>query len=158
MRWPAPVVAGIARAAGWTGDDLTMAVAVALAGSDGDDSFVLPGVAGLVDDRIGWWLIPAGDLDYPARVELARPAVNAETARQLWADAGGSWAWNPAYAAGTWTARLDEARAAGQRPAGGIVPTTGQTAARVPAAALAVARRVAERTAELLAVARGLGR
>lgn len=119
MIWPAAVVARFALDAGWAGDDAPVAVAVALAGSGGDDqhcdvvSFV-PLVA-----LVGLWLVPSGETPGEPFGGLLRPQANAIEAHRLWTGDGPGWSWNAAWHTGRWLDRVDDARAAVQGPARG---------------------------------------
>ena len=104
--------------AGFRGDGLTTAVAVALAESGGDPR---AHNATPPDDSYGLWQInmlgslgPArrDQFDIESNRELFQPAENAESAKQVFDDAGGSWRPWSTYTNGAYRQYLDEARRA----------------------------------------------
>lgn len=122
-------VAGYAKAAGWTGQDLAVAVAVALAESGGrtDARGDVALQTGTWGPSIGLWQIRSIKADKGTgrlRDEAANlnPSTNARHAHQLWADQG----WSPwtTYTGGRYLAHLPAARAAAAAPAAATGTTT----------------------------------
>jgi len=101
VRWDAAELARVAGGAGFAGDALVTATALALATSGGLDSYRFrPGSPGSGDYR-GLWGV---DVDrYPdlAGRPLEVPRVNAATAYELWRDVRG-FGWSPWWSAGQW--------------------------------------------------------
>lgn len=97
MLWGPEALAGFAEAAGWKGDDLVAAVALALSSSGGDDGYLDSAGAPAYRDRRGLWAIEVVDLPAPLVVNLWDPRANAAAAYGLWVGRGGSWAAFPAF-------------------------------------------------------------
>jgi hypothetical protein len=102
-RLTANQIAGYARAAGFAGDDLATAVAVALAESSGDTHARAP--SGCCH---GLWQIHARAHN-EAITDLWDPAYNARVAHRIWTRAGGWGPWE-AYTRGLHTRYLPQAR------------------------------------------------
>lgn len=107
-------IAQYAADAGFSGSDLAVSVAVALAESGGDPNAV--GDVGLAPHRgpsRGLWQINVGDYAHPeyAQVNLFDPATNAAAAYAVYEAAGytfGPWS---TYGGGQYLAFLDQAQA-----------------------------------------------
>lgn len=100
MRWSPWILTQVARRAGWVGDELVDAVALALATSGGEDAFryvVDPGP--LVDQR-GVWGIDVARIPEWASADLVDLDVNAAAAHSLYVVAGDSFDWSPVWRAG----------------------------------------------------------
>lgn len=109
MQWVPAVVARFARGAGFAGDELVPAVAVALATSDGDDLWHQVNEPGPSYDGRGLWGVDVVEAPELADLDLYDPRVNATAAHSLSAAAGGSLAWSPVFRSGAWRWRLSEA-------------------------------------------------
>jgi hypothetical protein len=132
---PAVVAARAASAAGWSGEDLVTAVAVAGAESSYRPAARNPsGASGL------WQILPSAHPEkFAGGVDWANPVTNAAMAYAVWVEAGRSWRPWVAYTSGAYTRFVPSAReavaAAGQAVQaggdcgpGGVVPAvrTGQ--------------------------------
>lgn len=89
-----------ARDAGFSGDELHRAVAVAMASSQGDDHHVsnpayLPSL-----ERRGLWALRAAECPDVHPDALWNPATAAKAAYGAWAGAGRTWRWHPVYLSG----------------------------------------------------------
>ena len=108
MRWDAHQLARVAEHAGFVGDDVRTAVAVALATSGGMDHYRFrPGSPGSGDYH-GLWGIDTDRYPWYSTVRLDIPAENARCARELCAEHWG-WRWSPVWEAGHWQALTDHA-------------------------------------------------
>jgi hypothetical protein len=108
VRWDAHQLARVAEHAGWAGDDITTAVAVALATSGGLDTFEHRNGAPGSGRYVGLWGIDTDAHPAYAAIELHVPVVNAHAARSL-CGAYGGWSWSPVWRAGHWRAYVDHA-------------------------------------------------
>lgn len=120
----------VALAAGFTGQDLVVAVAVAGAESsyraEARNSI---GASGL------WQILESAHPDLFARYNWRDPEQNAVMAHSVWTAAGRSWKPWTAWTSGAYLARLDEARAAAQSILSGDSSTCtadGPTSAAIP--------------------------
>jgi hypothetical protein len=134
VRWDAHELARVAEHAGFSGDDVRTAVAVALTTSGGIDHFrYRPGSPGSGDYR-GLWGIDVDRFPHYHHVELDVPRLNAHVARALCRDHDG-WHWSPWWQAGRWTAYVDHAGAARTRTYDGqqvsVPVTVNHTASRI---------------------------
>lgn len=102
MIWGPGAIAGFGDAAGWSGDELVQAVAVALAASGGDDLHTSRPFLGSAELLVGLWQVPAFASDGDTWQVLLDPYVNANAAQALYTAAGGSWAWSPGWQSGRW--------------------------------------------------------
>jgi hypothetical protein len=103
-------IAAYARQAGWSGDDLVKAVAVALAESGGRTDVVnFLGCVGLwqVYQRVHARAHPLWTTAW-----LKNPANNAQAAHTIWVDAGNRWTPWTTYTSGSYKRYLPRARAA----------------------------------------------
>lgn len=103
-------IAAYARQAGWSGNDLQIAVAVAIAESSGRTDVVnYLGCVGLwqVFQRVHARAHPLWSTDW-----LKNPANNAQAAHTIWADAGNSWRPWTTYTSGMYRAYMARARSA----------------------------------------------
>lgn len=116
MRWSPSTVAGFAQNAGFGDDELVMAVAVALAASDGWDDVWNEVDPMLTERLVGLWQVPTWLVSEETSHRLTNPVVNAEAAFRLWLASDCSWNWSPTFAVGGWKYRIPEARAAVQSP------------------------------------------
>lgn len=89
------MVTNFAEAAGFRGDDLARAVAVAMVTSQGDDQWREAPSVGLSGGRWGLWGVPGHVVVESQRAALLAPSVNASWAHALWLAAEGSWEWLP---------------------------------------------------------------
>lgn len=109
-------VAWVAQDAGWRGEDLVVAVALALAVSDGDAAYGGPvaGHAGGV--HVGLWGLSV--LRYPGldKFDLTDPIIAARTAWKLWHATEHRWDWCPAWSGEGYVRTLGRARAAAAAP------------------------------------------
>ena len=114
MRWDAHEIARFARAAGFTGDDVTIATALAIATSGGNASYdVHAGVPG-AGHWVGLWGIDTDRMPEWAEVDLHVPALAAEVVRTLHERYRG-WSWSPTFRAGAHVPFLAEAGTARTR-------------------------------------------
>lgn len=97
MLWGPEALAGFAQAAGWKGDDLVTAVALALSSSGGDDGYHDTAGAPAYRDRRGLWSLDVLTSPQLATPGIFDPRVNAAGAYGLWAAAGGTWGAFPAF-------------------------------------------------------------
>lgn len=81
----APQIATLARKHGFTGADVAIAVAVALAESGGNTTATHKNTNGTIDRGLMQINSIHGNFDW------ANPDANMEKAHQIWKDAGGSW-------------------------------------------------------------------
>jgi hypothetical protein len=103
-------IAAYARQAGWSGNDLNVAVAVAIAESSGRTDVVnFLGCVGLwqVFQRVHARAHPLWSTDW-----LKNPANNAEAAHTIWAEAGNSWRPWTTYTSGAYQIYMRRARSA----------------------------------------------
>lgn len=134
MRWAIPALVGFAEQPGWVGNDLTVAVSVALATSDGDDAWSWsPGGVPPVT-QCGLWGIDPAAVEPNVAAQLTDPRVNAGVAYAIWNANDGSWVWSPAWAGGAWRGFTSDVQAviAGRdrtQPATGDGPRAGALAA-----------------------------
>jgi hypothetical protein len=87
---PGAVVAQAAKDAGFTGNDLVIAIAVAKAESGWRPSVVSPRNADGTKD-CGLWQINSIHKDLLRKSSCSDPKANARMARQVWKNAHGSW-------------------------------------------------------------------
>ena len=106
----AAVAAAAARAAGFTGRQLVVAVAVAGAESGWNPNATHVNADGSVD--YGEWQINSVHADLLAAGDWRDPYSNARMARQVWADAGGSWSPWATFTSGAYSTRMSAAMVA----------------------------------------------
>jgi Peptidase family M23/Lysozyme like domain len=106
----ADLAASAAEAAGFTGVDLEIAVAVAGAESNWVPTATNVNTNGSVDH--GLWQINSVHADLLAAGDWRDPATNARMARTVWLRAGSSWAPWVTYKSGAYLSRMAAARAA----------------------------------------------
>lgn len=121
-------IAGAAVAAGFTGQNVTIAVAVALAESGGNPDATNSNSNGSTD--YGLWQINSVHRDLLQRSNWRDPVTNARMAHSVWSQAGGSW--HPWVTYNTGSYRLFMARAA---TASGAPVAPGTTVSGGPVAA-----------------------
>lgn len=93
--WSIPAVGEFAGRAGWRGDDLAVAVTVAMRASHGDDhAIVLADVRGATWGY-GLWTIQPEWVDGLGQSPLFDPFINAGAAAELWQANGRDWLWHP---------------------------------------------------------------
>jgi hypothetical protein len=97
MRWSPAAIAGFAYRAGFTGEDLIGAVALALATSDGDDTYRLTVPGDTRGPYLGLWGVPAEGVEVPVGEVLFDPDVNARAARLLWTTTDRTFEWSPVW-------------------------------------------------------------
>lgn len=113
--WPAARIADFASSAGWRGERLVEATALALTVSGGDDHWEwVSSTTGAVV-AIGLWglapaFVPGYELD-----ELADPRVNARAAYATWKAAGESFRWSKSYGTAAYDANVGTAREVSSR-------------------------------------------
>jgi hypothetical protein len=110
-QWGVAAVAGWASRAGWSGDELHHAVAVAMAASGGADHWCynptsVPGV-----ERRGLWAIRVDEVEPDEVARLFDPSAAAVIAHRLWSSAGGHWQWHPVWITGAAAQQLPLVRA-----------------------------------------------
>lgn len=116
MRWSPNNVAYWARRAGFDGEDLVDAVAIALATSQGDDGYWFEaGVGSLIALR-GLFAIDVAAHPELAGVDLADPATNADALYALAAAQDGSLAWHPTVGTAAYLQALYGAQTAVSEP------------------------------------------
>lgn len=120
MQWPASVLAWYANSAGWSGNDTTTAVAVALAGSGGDDQWFWSPDVVTVPNTVGVWCVPDTGKAPVAQFDLYRIGDNAKAAHALWVANGRSWVWSPVWLAGMWHAYMADAKRGTDAPLPGV--------------------------------------
>lgn len=123
--WGVQQVGQWASAAGWKGDDLAYAVAVAMAGSNGADHIKVNPSYDVQLERRGLWLVRLLDMDEPQNVDLFDPVQNAAFAHAAWLERGQQWQWHPVVLSGAADDALDYVREAlrAARPDVSPVPT-----------------------------------
>jgi hypothetical protein len=99
-QWGAKFVADVAGRAGFTGEALHDAVALAMAVSQGADHYrhnpiTVPGA-----ERRGLWAIRVDEVPADMVADLFDPYVNAGVARALYGLSGASFGWHPAWISG----------------------------------------------------------
>lgn len=124
MIWPAEVIAKTALDE-WVDKRKAMdAVAIALYATQGDDTYeyqpVAPGMATL----IGAWAIPWLPEMEPLGLDPYRLRDNAKLARIMTGPDGNEWEWSAHWISGGWREKLDQAKAAVENPASGMVMQT----------------------------------
>lgn len=109
--WGPHVVARFARAAGFNGEALHDAVALAMAASGGADHYSHNPIAHPGAERRGLWAIRVDQVPTELAADLFDGADNARVARRLWEDSGGAFSWHPTWINGAaarereWTVR-----------------------------------------------------
>lgn len=93
MIWEIRAVAGFAYRAGWRGDDLATATAVALATSSGDDHWRWTPAFRTDVDRRGLFGLDATMFDLDRVGDLFDPNINASLAQNLWRSLDRTWEW-----------------------------------------------------------------
>lgn len=148
MKLTPPQLAALGHQVGWRGDDLVVAVALALTASAGDPAEWAHqgGPAGY--DMRGLWQLDTRAYPTLSARNLFDPRVNAEAAYALWKRHGGFAGWAPGFAPPRYVAFLEIAQEAARRPAREAaisdLPGGGQLAAVDRAAALEVAGAAGE--------------
>jgi hypothetical protein len=99
-QWGTAYVAQVARAAGFTGESLHDAVALAMAASGGADHYrhnpiTVPGA-----ERRGLFAIRVDEVPAELVADLFDPAANAGVARALYGLSGASFGWHPTWISG----------------------------------------------------------
>lgn len=120
MRWPADVLAHVCLAAGMMPTDATVAVAVALAATEGDDKYLWVSDSPGGRTFMGAWAIPSDLIAIDETLDPLRLSQAASIVRRLTGPQGDQWAWSDAYAIGDWRWRLDDASAGVAHPRPGI--------------------------------------
>lgn len=115
-RIPDAQIAGVAKAAGFTGKSLVTAVAVALAESGGNPSAVNRSNSNGTSDY-GLWQINSVHADLLRTGSWSNPSDNARMAFSVWRAAGGSFSPWTTYTNGLHIAYLSRARVAVGNPA-----------------------------------------
>jgi hypothetical protein len=109
--WGTVQVAKWARDAGFTGEALYQAVAIAMAVTGGADHHVsnvgyTPELA-----RRGLWALRADEWVGPVQGDLFDPAYAAKTLYAAWEAHGKTWGWHPGWTSGAAPAAVDTVRA-----------------------------------------------
>lgn len=108
MRWEAVEIAKFARGAGFHGDDVTTATAVALATSGGVASFDVSAHAPGCGHWVGLWGVNVDKYPELADRDLHVPYVAAAVAHEL-CERHGGWEWAPAFTSGQYVPFLAHA-------------------------------------------------
>lgn len=101
--WGPKPIADWAQAAGFKGEALHDAVALALAVSNGADHYAHNPITAPGAERRGLWGIRCDEVPDGMVVDLFKPRHNAAVARALWEASGGSFAWHPTWINGAAT-------------------------------------------------------
>jgi hypothetical protein len=107
-------LAGVAVAAGFTGQNVTIAVAVALAESGGNPNATHTNTNGSTD--YGLWQINSVHKDLLQKSNWRDPVTNGRMAHSVWSQAGGKWTPWATYNHGTYRLFLARATAASGAP------------------------------------------
>ncbi|HLI74296.1 MAG TPA: hypothetical protein VKU86_10500 [Acidimicrobiales bacterium] len=121
--WGVARLADWCRSAGFAGDALVEAVAMAQAASGGDDHHVSNPSYIEALCRRGLFALRQCEAPHLSVGELFDPEKNTAAAFAHWRDMGGVWAWHPVWASGAATDALDHVRAVLERP--GLAPAPG---------------------------------
>ena len=116
MNWTVARVAGFAADAGFRGDALVEAVAVAWATSGGNDQWSYRQDPGPQTDQRGLWGIDVVKYPRDAALDLLRPQVAAQAAFTEYVMADGSWEWSATWRAGITPDVWAVARSAAEHP------------------------------------------
>jgi|SRR3954468_9647379 hypothetical protein len=124
-RLSAPQIAALAKEAGFTGANIAIAVAVALAESGGDTAIISkPNTNGTRD--LGLWQINSGaHSDLLARYQWSDPKQNATMAYTIWRQAGNRWTPWTTFNTGSY-AKFMGAGATGAANSGNAPPVNAQ--------------------------------
>lgn len=125
MRWPADVLAYYVLAAGFRADEAPMVVALALAATEGDDTYRFDEDAPGARSSLGAWAIPSHEAALFSDLDPLRLSQAAKLLRALRTAHDGSWDWLPVYVVGDWRNRLDDATAGVKDPRAGLDSSTG---------------------------------
>ena len=109
MRWDAVELARFARGAGFAGEQVTVATALALATSGGIASYDFRAGSPGVGHYVGLWGLDVDRWPEYAGRDLLVPFEAARVAHELWESTGG-WEWCPIYGTDHHYAMLDRAR------------------------------------------------
>lgn len=101
--WGPKPIADWAQAAGFKGEELFDAVALALAVSNGADHYAHNAITAPGAERRGLWGIRRDEVPDDMPLDLHNPQHNARVARALWVASGGSFAWHPTWINGAAT-------------------------------------------------------
>lgn len=102
MNWRAPALCGFAERAGWSGEPVVMAVAVALGASDGDDAYIARLWGGAHTSYVGLWQVPVPTGDVETTYAMLGPLVNAQDAFRRYTDADDTFDWCVGFQTGRW--------------------------------------------------------
>lgn len=102
MKWQAPALCGFAESAGFAGDAVPLAVAVALGASDGVDNHLSRPWGGSQTAYVGLWQLPVVGGDDDAIYRLCDPQSNAQDALRRYSDDGDTFLWCIGYQTGRW--------------------------------------------------------
>lgn len=105
-QWSTHKVSEWARQAGWRGADVTEAVALAMAASNGADHATTNPSYKPELERRGLWQLTTAEAEAWDFGDLYDPLINAIAAKARWDRAGGSWLWHPVQ----WSGAMDNAR------------------------------------------------
>lgn len=98
--WGPHAVAKYAQGAGFKGDALHDAVALALAVSNGADHWAHNPISAPGAERRGLWGIRVDEVPEDLALDLFDPTHNAQALRALWQRSGKSFGWHPAWVNG----------------------------------------------------------
>lgn len=98
--WGSAMVAKIAKGAGFGGEALHDAVALALAASGGADHYQHNPISSPGAERRGLWAIRVDEVPGGEAADLFNADVNAAIARALWELSSGTFGWHPAWVSG----------------------------------------------------------
>jgi hypothetical protein len=129
--WGVAQVASWAGDAGWAGDGLSDAVALALASSGGDDHHVSNPSYTEALERRGLFALRRCEAPQLDPGDLFDPVANTKAAFAHWRDMGGVWSWHPVWASGAATDALPHVRAVLARPDLAARPGAPATAAKM---------------------------
>lgn len=95
--WGPQTIAKFAQAAGFSGEALHDAVALALAASNGADHYRHNPVAHPGAERRGLWAIRVDQVPFGITADLFDPENNAMVTQALWHESGGAFSWHPTW-------------------------------------------------------------
>jgi hypothetical protein len=122
--WGSDAVARWATGAGWRGEALHDAVALAIAASGGADHYRSNPISTPGAERRGLWALRVDEVPAHVADDLWLPSVCAQVAHNLWSASDGSFAWHPVWISGAATAARPSvvAHLSGRSAPGGFGP------------------------------------
>lgn len=109
-------MAAFAGVAGFAGDSLVSATALALAASGGDDAWRFAGGLGAGFDQRGLWALDVRRVPFVAGLDLFDPRTNAAATKAAYDAAGGDFGWHPVFGAPGYLRALETAARAVSEP------------------------------------------